>query len=406
MQSKCPEKGNVREFLNQLCVEREKLTTVGIAIEEKDYRSTIISCPPPALANFASSLIAAAHVNDPKREVKPDTLISIISEEYECHTTHRSNCSKTTKAESQDKALAVTPGKGKSKKPRGVCWNCREKGHFKDKCDKPLKPSGGEKGTSTKKSSSVNAAVETDSDSELEAAFFVLPGTDFNVDSMPNLQVVSDSSEGSDVGDMPDGEDDWFSEVAEDEIVDCNWFSEELSEADWSESSSLISVDSDSECVVEDVVAQVGAGDDPVNSPHAKIFDSGTSQHLSPYQNDIKNFTTISPKPFKAANKHGFSAVGKGELVVDIPNGAVTSDLRLTEVLYSPEVGYTLVSIGRLDDMGFNVTFGGGKCIITGPGGDKRGGTYIGSIAPSPWAHIPECGKEARPEWFHHRPST
>ena len=40
------------------------------------------------------------------------------------------------------------------------------------------------------------------------------------------------------------------------------------------------------------------------------------------------------------------------------------SQLRLTEVLYAPEVGYTLVYIGRLDEMGFTSTFGDGKCII------------------------------------------
>ena len=35
--------------------------------------------------------------------------------------------------------------------------------------------------------------------------------------------------------------------------------------------------------------------------------------------------------------------------------------------MYSPEVGYTLVSIGRLDENGFTATFGDGKCIIHGP---------------------------------------
>jgi len=54
-------------------------------------------------------------------------------------------------------------------------------------------------------------------------------------------------------------------------------------------------------------------------------------------------------------------------LVIDVPDGVDYSQLRLTEVLYSPEVGYTLVSIGRLDEKGFSVTFGGGKCIIRGP---------------------------------------
>ena len=51
-------------------------------------------------------------------------------------------------------------------------------------------------------------------------------------------------------------------------------------------------------------------------------------------------------------------------MVIDIPNGADISQLRLTEVLYSPEVGYTLVSVGQLDDTGFLATFGSGKCVI------------------------------------------
>ena len=36
------------------------------------------------------------------------------------------------------------------------------------------------------------------------------------------------------------------------------------------------------------------------------------------------------------------SAVGMGEMIIDIPNGTDMSKLRLTEVLYSPDMGYTL----------------------------------------------------------------
>ena len=43
------------------------------------------------------------------------------------------------------------------------------------------------------------------------------------------------------------------------------------------------------------------------------------------------------------------------------------------EVLYSSEVGYTLVSVGQLDDNGILTTFGGGKCIIRGPDGEELG---------------------------------
>jgi hypothetical protein len=60
-------------------------------------------------------------------------------------------------------------------------------------------------------------------------------------------------------------------------------------------------------------------------------------------------------------------------MVVDIPNGADISQLHLTEVLYSPEVGYTLVSVGRLDDNSFSTTFGGGKCVGRGPDGEELG---------------------------------
>ena len=48
-------------------------------------------------------------------------------------------------------------------------------------------------------------------------------------------------------------------------------------------------------------------------------------------------------------------------MAIDVPNGLETSKLQLMEVLYSPEVGYTLVSVGNLDDNRFMVTFGGGS---------------------------------------------
>ena len=42
-------------------------------------------------------------------------------------------------------------------------------------------------------------------------------------------------------------------------------------------------------------------------------------------------------------------------------------------MLYSAEVGYTLVSVGRLDEAGFTVKFGGGKCVLVGEDGVEVG---------------------------------
>jgi len=59
--------------------------------------------------------------------------------------------------------------------------------------------------------------------------------------------------------------------------------------------------------------------------------------------------------------------------VIDVPDGDDHSQLRLKDVLYSPNVNYTLVSIGRLDEDGFTASFGNGRCLLMGPDGEKVG---------------------------------
>jgi hypothetical protein len=174
LESKCPDKGNVRQFLDELRVKREELATVGIDIDKKDYRSTIISSLPYSLANFASNQLAAAKLYSSTKTITPDALISLISEEYERQQTQRARRNGgngKAKDQDRDEALNVSSGKSNGKKkferkPQGVCWNCGEKGHFKDKCPKPVD----KKDDSPKKSGVVNITIE--SDSEGEGAFF------------------------------------------------------------------------------------------------------------------------------------------------------------------------------------------------------------------------------------------
>ena len=105
----------------------------------------------------------------------------------------------------------------------------------------------------------------------------------------------------------------------------------------------------------------------------AKLSNSSCTKHISPYQDDLINFTDIPPKSFRVENKQSFSATGTGNLIVDLPNGKEKSKLELTNIQYSPEVTYTLVSVVYLNDQGFTVKFGGGKCEITDPNGIKVG---------------------------------
>ena len=240
-------------------------------------------------------------------------------------------------------------GKGKfERKPRGVCWNCGEKGHFKDKCPKPAE----KKNNIPKKSSIANIVIKLDSKGE--GAFFMEPEPSDNESDIPELEALSDfNMDSSDWNYGHDGhETDWFSEVDEEAVS--GWDTEELSGIDGSECDSLIDVDLDSDAAEpNEIAAQVGAGN--LDIPRAEIYDSGCSKHLTPYRDALENFIEIPPKLFRAANKQNMTAVGMGEMTINIPNGADISQLRLMEVLYSPEVGYTLVSVGRLDKKGFEV---------------------------------------------------
>jgi hypothetical protein len=80
-----------------------------------------------------------------------------------------------------------------------------------------------------------------------------------------------------------------------------------------------------------------------------------------------------SRKSFTAANKQKFHAVGSGEMIIEVPDGADISKMKLTEVLYLPEIGYTLVSVGRIDEAGMTTTFGNGQCAIRDADGSRIG---------------------------------
>jgi hypothetical protein len=216
------------------------------------------------------------------KTVDPDQLISLISEEYDRRVLQHSQCAvKSSKTDEKDKAmLASSNGKGKQEcKPRGVCWNCREKGHFKDKCLKPVKDM---KNDSPKKGGSANTTVEDNS--EDEAAFFV-KGDWESDDDLPELRTVSDSDseEGSDAEPDGDNEGDWFSEIGESDKRS-GWETEELFKADGSECSLLVSVDLNSVASdLKDVAVNVDTASVTDHIPRVEVYDSGCTRHISPY---------------------------------------------------------------------------------------------------------------------------
>ncbi|PPQ85967.1 hypothetical protein CVT24_007873, partial [Panaeolus cyanescens] len=110
-------------------------------------------------------------------------------------------------------------GKGAKGKKGVVCWNCGQKGHYKNKCTNPAKDDDkkSKKDNSPKKGSANAAENDSDSDQAL-AADIESDGTDSEDDnsSMPGLATVSYASEEEELDSRGDDDEDWFSEVGED----------------------------------------------------------------------------------------------------------------------------------------------------------------------------------------------
>ena len=149
-------------------------------------------------------------------------------------------------------------------------------------------------------------------------------------DDLPALMDVSDSDRDCDPG--LDATCDWFSAVDEDKYP----FNQSSCSSSW-----------DFDEVIEDTAA-VSITQSAESLLHAELFDSGC---MTPYRDELENFKEIPLKLFCVANKQDFTAVGTGEMVVEVPNSVDVSELKLTEVLYCPDVGYTLISIWPLGRM-------------------------------------------------------
>jgi hypothetical protein len=181
-------------------------------------------------------------------------------------------------------------GKGQGHRHTEVtCWNCDEKGQISQNCKKPkkskLKDGSGKQGGDGKASGSGSRSANAAE------------------------KVVEE--EGA-----------W---AAEEEEV---WFDEVVG---------AMGDEGRMGAIVEDLEdtsgeALVVAETVKSNGTTAELYDSGCTNHISPYRNRFENFERTSSRSFKAANKQtfSFSMISKGDLVINIPNSDSFTKLRLT----------------------------------------------------------------------------
>ena len=192
--------------------------------------------------------------------------------------------------------MANQPSKSKKGKEKGkhadlMCYNCDEKGHISRFCKKPKKPkstddSGKQEGNGKASGSGSRSANVAEKVEEEEGAW------------------------------TAEEELDWFSEVVE-------AIGDEGRKGDMVKD---LGDTSRKAFVVAETVKSNGT---------AELYDSGCTNHISLYHERFKNFEQTFSQSFKAANKQSFNTIGKGDLVIDIPNGNSSTKLRLIDVQYN-----------------------------------------------------------------------
>ena len=96
----------------------------------------------------------------------------------------------------------------------------------------------------------------------------------------------------------------------------------------------------------------------------SEIYDSRATRHMTPYKEALVNYAVITPKPINAANQHTFYTIGQGDFPICVPNGKGFTSITLWDILHTPDIALTLVSIGLIDKARYTVTFKDGMCNI------------------------------------------
>ena len=97
-------------------------------------------------------------------------------------------------------------------------------------------------------------------------------------------------------------------------------------------------------------------------------IDSGASMDYCPDRARFTNYKSIQRK-IMTADGRTLMAIGSGDLHIELPNGSGKTKVVFKNAIHAPEMAFTLISISRLDQAGYTVTFKKRVCTIKDPNG-------------------------------------
>jgi hypothetical protein len=332
----CGEDDDVRAHFAKLANIHEQLASMGETVADQQYANILLASLPSSYDMRVCAITTNA--DETGRDLDPARIIKHISDDYDKRTLNTNNNKKE-----EDQSFAASTQKDKNDRRELKCFNCKKTGHVKAEC---WAKGGGKEGqypkrkqrddknkNKNKPKDNENAAAATESSQDIESWAVTVAEED-----------LSDWDEESWSGSTPAEE---------------NLSSIEQKYSSIEEDHS--SVENTYEAHSEDSQNQAASA---TNSAEAELYDSGASRHISPSRNNFLTYRQINPRPITAADKRVFYAIGSGDLQIQVPNGASTTPIVLRDALHAPDIGVTVVSIGRIAKAGYSVLFEGDRCKI------------------------------------------
>ncbi len=276
------------------------------------------------------------NANETGNPINPTHVIKFICNDYD-------KCIIGKEADKKSKDQAFTAQSQKRKNKSDIeCFNCKKKGHIKAEC---WAKGGGKEGQGPRRN---RHSQESASESTISAADKVEDIESWILqvhDDLSFESLISSSSAGSEA-----------SEDLSDTDVE-SWAS--IGEANFTDSESDSDDAKASDTYMQDAVSA------SEGNAEAKLYDSGASHHISPFRHHFVTYQPITPRPISAADNQVFYAIGTGMLQIEVPNGpALVMPILLWEALHVPDIGATVISIGRITKARYTVLFDSGTCKI------------------------------------------
>ncbi len=268
---------------------------------------------PHSYNGSVSTLSGTSHVT--KTKITVDSFRAFLLDEYECCTLREKQDAKEGKGgkDSKDEAFAANSNKRKDKdKCKVECHNCYKRRHVKADC---WAKGGGKEGQGPRQwgGASNNTASAADKAKDAIKAWVVIDGLDLE-ESWVAIEEVSNPKD------------------------------LQLTATTAAKSSP----------------AQAGQ----VRGSAPELYNSGALRHMLPLHDRFVTYQEIPPCPITVADKRVFYAIGVRDIMIDVPNGESSTQIRLKDALHALDMGATIVSISHIAKAGFSVCFEGQLCKI------------------------------------------